>query len=188
MCVNIFWDNSNIWLVGKNVCAQKEKGLETQFRIHFANLFEFCCQGRQVSFAFLAGSVPPTTDELWTRIRELGIQIITQERGKYQNNEVAVDEIIQLKMANRILDCESPETMVLLTGDGKGYNQGIGFIPQLERAVKRNWKIEVISWGIGCNKALREFASNNGVFRELEPVYENVTFIEGFRLARPFKQ
>lgn len=78
--------------------------------------------------------------------------------------------------------------MVLLTGDGKGYNQGIGFIPQLERAVKRNWKIEVISWGIGCNKALREFASNNGVFRELEPVYENVTFIEGFRLARPFKQ
>ena len=188
MCVNIFWDNSYIWLVGKNVCAQKEKGLEALFRIHFANRFEFCRQKWQVSYAFLAGSVPPATDELWSRISELGIQIITQERGKYQNNEVAVDEIIQLKMANRILDYEPPETIYLLTGDGQGHNQGIEFIPQLERAVKRNWKIEVISWGIGCNKALREFASSNGVFRELEPVYENVTFIEDYRLAKPFKQ
>ncbi len=36
MGLSLFWDNSNIWLVGRGVCHQREPGDESAFRIHFA--------------------------------------------------------------------------------------------------------------------------------------------------------
>jgi hypothetical protein len=74
--------------------------------------------------------------------------------------------------------------MILLTGDGSGYQDGKGFIKQLERAHKRGWKIEVISWDSGCNRYLKQFAPQNGSYRPLENVYENVTFVNNKRWAK----
>lgn len=78
------------------------------------------------------GSVPPSTDSLWKRLTALGITVETQERGQASGGEVGVDQINQLSMANRILDSDTPGTMILLTGDGSGYSDGKGFIKQLE--------------------------------------------------------
>jgi hypothetical protein len=64
MSLNIFWDNSNIWLVGRNVCSKREPGFEDEFRIHFLKLFEFIQNSRQVSYAFVGGSIPPNSDPL----------------------------------------------------------------------------------------------------------------------------
>lgn len=136
MSLNVFIDNSNIWLVGRKVCSIKEPGNEAGFRIHFSKLFDFVCDNRNVSFAYVGGSVPPNNDDLWKRLQALGATVETQERAA-SGGEVAVDEAIQLQMANRALDVEPPETMVLLTGDGSGYSDGKGFIKQLERALKR---------------------------------------------------
>ena len=97
--------------------------------------------------------------------------------------EVAVDEIIQLQMANRILDVNPPETIVLLTGDGSGYADDKGFIKQLERAHKHGWNIEVVSWDLGCNRYLKKFAQGHGVYHALEPAYNDVTFINNKRWA-----
>ena len=58
MGLHIFWDNSNIWLVGRKVCQVKEPGDEAAFRIHFSHLFDFVRDSRTVEFAFVAGSVP----------------------------------------------------------------------------------------------------------------------------------
>jgi hypothetical protein len=87
-------------------------------------------------------------------------------------------------MANRILDAQVPETMVLLTGDGSGYSDGKGFIKQLERALKFGWKIEVVSWDAGCNRYLKTFAEENGCYRPLEAAYENITFLNNVRRAK----
>jgi len=184
MGINIFWDNSNIWLVGRSVCEIREPGDENQFRIHFARLFEFAVDGRAVDYAFLGGSVPPNNDALWDRFKALGVAVERQERGRGSGGEVAVDESIQLAIANRILDCDEPGTLVLLTGDGNGYTEGRGFIRQLERAVKHGWTIEVISWDQGCNRHLRAYAQDNGRYRPLEPVYEQVSFIQNKRWAQ----
>lgn len=181
--INLFWDNSNIWIVGQNVCAQKEPEDKMAFRIHFANLFEFARNNRDVSYAFVGGSIPPQTDSLWQRFENLGIDVDKQERGALGGGEIAVDEAIQLRIANRLLDIDEPETIVLLTGDGAGYGGGKGFIKQLERAIKRGWKIEVISWDIGCNRKLKEFASDYGLYIPLEDAYEKVTFINYKRWA-----
>ncbi len=99
--------------------------------------------------------------------------------------EVAVDEVLQLEMANRILDVSPPQTIVLLTGDGSGYTDGKGFIKQLERAVKHGWAIEVVSWDKNCNRYLRAFTQQNGTYRPLEPAYERVTFVNNKRWAQP---
>lgn len=182
--LNIFWDNSNIWLVGQGVCHKREPGDEGAFRIHFGNLLDFALDKRKSDYAFVAGSVPPPSDPLWKRFESLGIVVEKQERGAGSGQEVAVDEIIQLSMANRILDEKTPGTIALLTGDGSGYTDGKGFIKQLERAHNHGWKVEVISWDAGCNRYLRQFAEKNGVYRSLEPVYERVTFVNNKRWAK----
>lgn len=183
--VNLFWDNSNIWIVGQNVCSIREPDDKMAFRIHFANLFDFARNNRQTSYAFVGGSIPPLSDILWKRFEELGVSLQKQERGAIGGGEVAVDEAIQLQMANKLLDIDSPETIVLLTGDGSGYNDDRGFIKQLERAIRKGWKIEVVSWDIGCNRRLKKFAQENGIYKPLEDVYEKVTFFNNKRWALP---
>lgn len=185
MSINIFWDNSNIWLVGRSVCEKHEPGDENEFRIHFRNLFDFAIDGRSIDYAFLGGSVPPNNEKLWDRFGALNVVVEKQERGANSGNEIAVDESIHLAMANRILDADTPGTIVLLTGDGSGYNDGKGFIKQLERAVKHGWQIEVISWDKGCNRHLKTFATEKGKYRALEPAYDTVSFIDNKRWAKP---
>ncbi|MDB9522164.1 NYN domain-containing protein [Dolichospermum circinale CS-1225] len=182
MSIHIFWDNSNIWLVGRGVCQQHEPGDESGFRVHFANLFDFVVNNRQVDYAFVGGSIPPN-DSVWKRFDDLGIKVKTQERGQISGTEVAVDESIQLEMANQVLDVNPPGVIILLTGDGSGYNNGQGFIKQLERAHNHGWQIEVVSWDLGCNRFLKKFAEDKGVYRSLETVYDKVTFINNKRWA-----
>jgi hypothetical protein len=184
MGLSVFWDNSNIWLVGQGVCRKKEPGDEMAFRIHFANLLDFVLDKRKSDYAFVCGSIPPPSESLWERFKNLGIKVQIQERGEGTGREVAVDEVIQLDMANRVLDEKTPGTMVLLTGDGSGYNDGKGFLKQLERAHTHGWKIEVVSWDAGCNGNLKKFAQKNGVYRPLEPAYDHVTFINNKRSAK----
>jgi len=185
MGISVFWDNSNIWLVGRGVCEQREPGDEMAFRIHFAHLLDFVLDGRPADYAFVAGSIPPDNDPLWRRFESLKIDVYKQERGQATGSEIAVDEVIQLQMANRVLDAQQPESMVLLTGDGSGYLDGQGFITQLERAHRHGWAIEVVSWDAGCNRHLRAFALAHGRYRPLEPIYDQVTFINNTRWANP---
>ena len=148
MGLNVFWDNSNIWLVGKSVCEEREPGDESAFRIHFANLFDFAVNNRKVDYAFLGGSVPPNNDKLWERFNALRVEVEKQERGAATGSEVAVDESIHLAMANRILDCASPETVVLLTGDGSGYSDGKGFIKQLGTSIWALAAVVIVVFGV----------------------------------------
>jgi hypothetical protein len=183
MGVSIFWDNSNIWLVGRNVCAVKEPGKESDFRIHFKNLLEFAANGQKVEYAYAAGSIPPPNDDLWAWFTKLGITLDKPERS-ISGNEVNVDELVHLAMANRAIDIHpNHERFVLLTGDGAGYNQGKGFIAQLNRVLQMGNEIEVVSWDAGCNRNLKTFAQTHGTYRSLESVYDHVTFVENQRRA-----
>ncbi|MEO1299644.1 MAG: hypothetical protein AAFW75_28495 [Cyanobacteria bacterium J06636_16] len=87
MNTSVFWDNSNIWLVGRNVCAQREPGDEQAFRIHFAYMLDFVCNGQTVDFAFVGGSIPPNNDPLWKRFETLGINVEKQECGQETGGE-----------------------------------------------------------------------------------------------------
>jgi hypothetical protein len=144
---------------------------------------EFVADGRNINYAFAAGSIPPPNDDLWAWFDTLGITLDKQERSDV-GVEVAVDEIIQLAMANRAIDIQPKhERFVLLAGDGAGYNEGKGFIKQLERVMKFGNEIEVVSWDLCCGRHLREFSEKNGTYRGLESAYNSITFINNYRWA-----
>jgi hypothetical protein len=60
--------------------------------------------------------------------------------------EQGVDEILHLKMCQSVLDTEVPTTMVLATGDGNTAEHSDGFLANVERALKKGWTVELVSW------------------------------------------
>ncbi|KAF8603065.1 hypothetical protein BDV93DRAFT_556982 [Ceratobasidium sp. AG-I] len=75
-------------------------------------------------------------------------------RPRYR--EEAVDELLQLKLLQTILDTP-PATIVLATGDGASsqFNPD-GFVGCVRRAVDRGWKVELIAWEEGVSRAWKE--------------------------------
>lgn len=76
------------------------------------------------------------------------------------------------------------DIFVLLTGDGAGNLNSVGFLSDIGRIHKMGHSFEVISWESGCNRYLKEFAKKNGKFISLEGFYEYVTFIKDRRHAK----
>lgn len=60
--------------------------------------------------------------------------------------EQGVDESLHLKMCQSIIDCDVPSTMILATGDGNEAEYSDGFLAHVERALKKGWKVELVSW------------------------------------------
>src|SRR3972149_4890107 len=184
--IYLFWDNSNIFVPAKYVAQRREGGFaERDVRIHFRNMYQLAVAGRPLAKAVAVGSVPPEFRKLWDRLQnETGIQIELYERGRSSGTEQAVDEALQVHMLRTLHDVQPPQVAVLLSGDGAGYVSGAGFHADLERMHKAGWGIEVISWDMVCNNALREWARNVGVYVRLEDHYNSVTFLEGIRAPR----
>ena len=60
--------------------------------------------------------------------------------------EQGVDELLHLKMCQSLLDTDIPSTMVLATGDGAEAEMSDGFLANVERALRKGWKVELITW------------------------------------------
>ena len=78
-----------------------------------------------------------------------------------------------------------PGIAVLLTGDGSGFADGVGFHADLERMHGKGWRIEVLSWRHSCNRRMREWTENVGRFIALDDYYESITFLEEPLPGRP---
>ena len=60
--------------------------------------------------------------------------------------EQGVDEILHLKILESIVDTDEPSTIVLATGDAAQAEYSQGFMAMTERALKRGWNVELVSW------------------------------------------
>lgn len=60
--------------------------------------------------------------------------------------EQGVDEILHLKILESIVDTDTPSTIVLATGDAAQAEYSKGFMAMVERALKKGWKVELVSW------------------------------------------
>ncbi|MBK1634881.1 NYN domain-containing protein [Rhodovulum adriaticum] len=176
--VHIIWDNSNILWSGRDYCKRRE-WREAQFRIYFPNLIDLAADGRPVEQVFCVGSVPPRSDPVWGHIEAItGRKPETYERGAQSGKEQAVDQALQTRMLRLGYDYP-PETLVLLTGDGKGADEGVGFFADAQRLHKIGWSVEVVAWRDNCARQMREWTEENGVFVDLGDFYTEVTFLEG---------
>ena len=75
-------------------------------------------------------------------------------------------------------------TVVLLTGDGAGYSQGLGFWADARRLYEIGWEVELVSWNRSCNHRFRKWVAEVGTYIPLGPFYEQCTFQRNGRTAR----
>lgn len=70
--------------------------------------------------------------------------------------EQGVDEILHMKMLESIVDTKEPSTMVLATGDAAAAEYSDGFLRNVERALEKGWKVELVSWKDSMSGAYRD--------------------------------
>jgi len=177
--VFIYWDDSNIFISSQQVAAEREtENSRYRVRLHFRNLLTVAAAGRDIEHAIAVGSIPPELRHLWNRLGNEGVSVQLLERGVIQGREQGVDQALQTAMLRDAFDHNGdPGIAVLLTGDGAGFADGVGFHADLERMRRRGWRIEVLSWRHSCNRGMREWAEQNGVFIALDDFYDSVTFL-----------
>lgn len=186
----IFWDNSNIFYSGLNqILPKREPDANCLcFRIHFGNLLQLVSTGRHVDKVYMAGSRPPESDSVWSAFRKLGIEPEILPRSETEGEANTTDYLLQTHLLRLDYDVEPPDTFALLTGDGAGRNQNIGFFADAKRLVKKGWHFELYAWDSSCNKEMKAFAEAHGKYVNLEDFYDNITFLaEGGRTPKPLK-
>lgn len=78
--------------------------------------------------------------------------------------EQGVDEILHLKILESVVDNDQPATMVIATGDAAQAEYSDGFMAMVLRALKKGWKVELVSWSANISKMYlrREFRDQWG--------------------------
>ena len=185
--VLLFIDNSNIYIAGKDVADKRDgPGSRALLRIEFEHLFELALAGRNLAKAFVVGSIPPEEKAIWNSLEEkTGVKPELYERGSVTGGEQGLDQCLQVHMLRAISDFPEPQIAVLMTGDGSGYDDGVGFHADLERMHSAGWGIEVLSWNDSCKKTLKKWAHENGNFITLDKHYNEITYIKGVRKTSP---
>ena len=160
--VFVYWDNSNIFHEAQRLAEERGEGPGARYRVrlNFDNLLRLAHADRRLQRAFAAGSVPPELRQLWNRMESSGVEVQLFDRGSPERGEQEMpDRILQLRMLEDALDFNGdPGVVVLLTGDGAGYEEGAGFHSTLERMHKRNWRVEIMSWAHSCKPRMRRWA------------------------------
>ena len=189
--VFIYWDNSNIFIEAQRIAEERNEHVDARYRVrvNFDNMLRLAHADRPMRKAIAAGSVPPEMRNLWNRMENRGVEVKLFNRLRLDLGEQEIpDRLLQLQMLEDAMDYNGdPGIVVLLTGDGAGYLEGAGFHSTLERMHRRGWRIEILSWAHSCNRRMREWAEQNGVFVALDDFYDSITFLEpsgpGHRLA-----
>lgn len=188
----IYWDNSNIYHEAQRLAEEREQtpGARYLIRIHFENLLRLAHADRPLTKALAAGSVPPELRQLWNRLENQDVEVRLFNRGTRDRGEQETpDQWLQLRMLEDAFDYNGDTgTVALLTGDGAGYFDGRGFHRTLERIHKRSWRIEILSWRHACNRKMREWAEENGLFIALDDYYQAITFREPSRPGHVFAE
>lgn len=180
--VFVYWDNSNIIHEAQRLAAESADGPDARHRVrlHFEHLLRLAHADRHLVRAIAAGSVPPGLTQLWDRLKSAGLEVQLFDRGDSGRSEQEVpDQFLQLRMLEHAMDYgDDPGVAVVLTGDGAGYWEGRGFHKNLERMHEKGWRFEVLSWTHACNRRMRQWAEEKGVFVPLDDFYDSITFTE----------
>ena len=178
--VFVYWDNSNIFISARQVAIEREgRDAYHRVRIDFRNMLTLARGGRPLQHAVAVGSIPPELRGVWNQLENQGVSVHLFERGAMGGREQGVDQALQSAMLRDALDYNGdPGIAVMLTGDGAGFSDGVGFHADLQRMHDRGWRVEVVSWKHSCNSRMRQWAEQNGKFIALDDFYESVTFLE----------
>ncbi len=185
--VFLYLDNSNIFHAAQDLADERNGDPNARYRVRidFANLLRLAHADRPLTKALAAGSIPPALSLLWNQLRRAGVEVHLYDRGEPGRGEQQTpDYWLQLRMLEDATDyIDDPGIVVLLTGDGAGYNDGRGFHRTLERMHRMGWRVELLSWEHSANPRMMEWAAANGVFVPLDDYYETITYTNSPRIG-----
>lgn len=180
---HMFVDNSNLIGGAQRVALEREGVPWPAVRIYWQNFFRFIESDYLPVTRCLAGSLPPGNEELWEYSRRHGYDTSLLKRVENDDGrlaEQAVDEVMHAKIAGVLLDYDPPQTLVLVTGDGANAEFGTSFLKQVQRAIKRGWTVDVLSWEKQLSKKFRALAAQHKDkvnIIELDAFYPSITFL-----------
>lgn len=82
----------------------------------------------------------------------------TKNRIRMMQKEQAVDEVLNFKMCESLIDYNVPGTIVLASGDGAIGEFSDGFFKTVERALNRGWKVELVTFSANVSRSYKEKA------------------------------
>lgn len=183
----IYVDNSNIYISGQEAAKQRHESA-AQFRIAFNN-FLFLITNGSMEFQEMvwAGSGTAEIENVFKEVVSKGADLQLIPRSKTGEHET-VDQAIQLAMYRHHRKYKkSPGTIVLCTGDGKGFHEEKGFLYDVTGFIEDGWELVLFSWDIACHKGLKKFAKRMGAYIPLEKYYYSISFIENGREEQPVR-
>lgn len=132
--VHLFLDNSNIFISAQDEAKKIEGSFaKSKVRLQFDNLIQLALAGRPLGSVFVVGSIPPDQQEVWDRLGQAtGVKPELYERGEFSGGEQGIDQCLQVHMLRAVSDHPDPQVAILMTGDGAGYDDRIGFHADLE--------------------------------------------------------
>jgi len=69
--------------------------------------------------------------------------------------EQGVDELLQMKLLESLVDTHKPSTIVLASGDAAEAEYSGGFLKNVERALNKGWRVELVAWSTGLSQEYR---------------------------------
>lgn len=181
--VCIYVDNSNIYIGGQEA-AKERKEDNTSLRIAFNHFLFLITQGRmEFDEMVWAGSGPAEMEELFKSMTDKGVDLQMIPRSESGENET-VDMAMQLAMYRHHRKYkDAPGTIILCTGDGKGFHEEKGFLYDVKGFIEDGWALNLYSWDAICHHGLKQFAKQHGHYVPLEQYYHAITFIKDGRHA-----
>lgn len=176
-------DNSNIFIGAKEIARERNEDASA-LRIAF-NHFLFLITHGHMEFDEMvwAGSGPVEMEELFKSMTDKGVDLQLIPRSESGENET-VDQAIQLSMYRHHRKYrDTPGTIILCTGDGKGFHEEKGFLYDVKGFIEDGWVLNLYSWDAICHHGLKQFAKQHGHYVPLEQHYNAITFIKDGRHA-----
>jgi hypothetical protein len=185
--VCIYVDNSNIYIGGQDIAKRYHED-SLRLRINFNHFLYLITRGN-MGFDELvwAGSGPPEAENVFRSITDRGVDLQLIPRSASGENET-VDQAIQLAMYRHHRKYrDNPGTIVLCTGDGKGFHEEKGFLYDVKGFTEDGWNLQLYSWDAHCHRGLRQFARKNGNYVPLEKYYHHITYIKDGRDSKSIR-
>ncbi len=191
--VFVYWDDSNLTHEARRRAEELPDGPDARCRVRvdYDRLLRLAQADRPLVRVAAAGPPHPEWRRLGNRLENAGVAVTRSDRGEAAPpGGEAPTLFLALRMLEDALDYGAdPGIAVVLTGDGAGYREGQPLHRTLERMQRRRWRFEVLSWANACDRRLRRWAEEHGVFVPLDDFYGAITFTvpsrEGRELARP---
>ena len=158
----VFVDHSNLWIEGQKAQEVKDVDHDPRYRVDLGKFLTIITKNRQLSKAFLYGSVPPPNDSVWKAAKEKNFEVKVFQRsinGKEKDLDVAMAHDITKTLYEHIyINGSGNVTFITVTGDRD-------LKPPIEDLLEKGIPVELWSWEKAMAREYKQLANSHHLFQ-----------------------